>query len=110
MKKQLITLAALAGGFVIGASALVALADWSPAPPNPPSNNVCGAIFQCQPFSLIRPVSGIGTDVNWLVDKFQTSDGFSSIRIIVNFSSSLSKSISISANEVRPSFKLSKSM
>jgi len=39
MKKQLITLAALAGGFVLGASALVALADWNQAPPNPPQNN-----------------------------------------------------------------------
>jgi hypothetical protein len=39
MKKQLITLATLAGGFVLGASALVALADWTQAPPNPPQNN-----------------------------------------------------------------------
>jgi hypothetical protein len=39
MKKQLITLAALVGGFIIGASALVALADWTQAPPNPPQNN-----------------------------------------------------------------------
>jgi len=43
MKKQLITLAALAGGFVLGASALVALADstWTSAPAGgPPNNNV----------------------------------------------------------------------
>jgi hypothetical protein len=43
MKKQLTSLAILAGGFVIGASALVALADstWTPAPAGgPPNNNV----------------------------------------------------------------------
>jgi len=43
--------------------------------PNPPAQNVCGSLFQCQPFSLIRPVSALTGDVNWLVDKFQTSDG-----------------------------------
>lgn len=37
MKKQLITLAALAGGFVLGASALVALADWSAPLSSPPT-------------------------------------------------------------------------
>lgn len=42
MKKQLITLAVLAGGFVLGASALVALADtsWTPPTATPPNGNV----------------------------------------------------------------------
>lgn len=45
MKKQLLTLAALAGGFVIGASALVAMAQtWTPPSNTPPTPNVAAPI------------------------------------------------------------------
>ncbi|MDE1975499.1 MAG: hypothetical protein KGI49_03265, partial [Patescibacteria group bacterium] len=40
MKKQIISFTLLAAGFLIGATALSAMADWSPAPGTPPNNNV----------------------------------------------------------------------
>ncbi len=37
--------------------------------------NVCESIFQAQPFKVIQPISSLASDVVWLIDKFQTSDG-----------------------------------
>lgn len=46
-----------------------------PSSGTPPAQDVCGSLFQGQPFSLVAPVSTNGLDVSWLVDRFQTSDG-----------------------------------
>lgn len=39
------------------------------------TQEICESIFQAQPFRLIAPVSADSLDVNWLIDKFETSDG-----------------------------------
>ncbi len=39
------------------------------------TQGICASIFQAQPFRFIAPVSANISDVNWLVDRFETSDG-----------------------------------
>lgn len=46
-----------------------------PGSGTPVNNDVCGSIFQAQPFSLISPISSNSFDTSWLVNRFQTSDG-----------------------------------
>ncbi len=72
MKKQLITLAALAGGFIIGASALVALAQntggWTPAPNTPPTPNVPAPINVGGGTAILQSTGKIPTSIQEKTD------------------------------------------
>ena len=47
----------------------------APSSGSSPTQDVCGSLFQSQPFTLIQPVSTNALDTAWLVDRFQTADG-----------------------------------
>jgi hypothetical protein len=103
MKKQLITLAALAGGFVIGASALVALADttgWASAPATPPNNNTPAPINVGVGTAILQSGGKIPTSVQEKTDSLAIDGNLGILgTLAVNYLNIASGTISV-ANSV----------